>query len=44
MKKAHIRLVALAVKAATPFASVTITANAEPVHATNKVDPKREKN
>ncbi|MEJ4112731.1 hypothetical protein ACGE24_03990 [Corynebacterium kroppenstedtii] len=43
MKKAHIRLLTLAVTAATPFASVTTTANAEPVHATNKVDSKQEK-
>lgn len=43
MKKAHIRLVALAVTTATPFTSVTTTANAEPVHAANKVESKQEK-
>ena len=43
MSKAYIRLVALAASAAIPFASVTTTANDEPVQTANKADSQQEK-
>lgn len=43
MSKAYIRLVALAASAAILFASVTTTANDEPVQTANKADSQQEK-